>query len=119
MVILPVIMSGGAGTRLWPASTNDRPKQFLALGSQATMLQDTVARVQAENFLPPLIICNHRHGAQVEAQLAEIGVEAAGVILEPFGRNTASVGVIAAAWAKRQQARSLGASHAGRPCRGR
>jgi mannose-1-phosphate guanylyltransferase/mannose-6-phosphate isomerase len=65
------------------------------------MMQDTADRVRAEEFLPPLIIGNHRHGAQVAEQLQAIGVQASDVILEPFGRNTASVGVIAAAWAER------------------
>ncbi len=65
------------------------------------MLQETAARVRTEGFLDPLIICNHRHGAHVEAQLAGIGVTPAAVILEPFGRNTASVGVVSALWAQR------------------
>jgi mannose-1-phosphate guanylyltransferase/mannose-6-phosphate isomerase len=94
-------MSGGSGTRLWPASTEERPKQFHALGSSSTMMQETAGRVRAEGFLAPLIIGNHRHGAQVAEQLEAIGVQALDVILEPFGRNTASVGVIAAAWAQR------------------
>jgi mannose-1-phosphate guanylyltransferase/mannose-6-phosphate isomerase len=93
-------MSGGSGTRLWPASTDERPKQFHALGSQATMLQDTVARVRTDDFLDPVVICSERHGAQVVDQLEAIGV-APTVLMEPFGRNTASVGVIAAEWATR------------------
>ncbi len=101
MAILPVIMSGGSGTRLWPASTDERPKQFHALGSSATMMQDTAARVKAEGYLDPLIIGNHRHGVEVNEQLSAIGISPAEVILEPFGRNTAAVGVVAAAWAER------------------
>jgi mannose-1-phosphate guanylyltransferase/mannose-6-phosphate isomerase len=65
------------------------------------MLQDTAERVHADGFLAPLVIGNHRHGAEVIAQLAEIGLAPAAVLLEPFGRNTASVGVVAAEWAKR------------------
>jgi len=99
--ILPVIMSGGSGTRLWPASTDERPKQFHALASSATMLQETVQRVSFEGFLAPLIICNHRHGAEVFTQLEAVGIKPADVILEPFGRNTAAVGVIAAGWAQK------------------
>ncbi len=94
-------MSGGSGTRLWPASTEARPKQFHALGSTDTMLQDTASRVRAEGFLAPVIIGNHRHGSEIVEQLREVGIEPQDVILEPFGRNTASVGVIAAAWAER------------------
>ncbi|MFV4649364.1 sugar phosphate nucleotidyltransferase, partial [Mycobacterium tuberculosis] len=51
-------MSGGSGTRLWPASTDERPKQFHALGSPQTMLQEAALRVRAEGFLEPLVICN-------------------------------------------------------------
>ncbi len=63
------------------------------------MIQDTAARVRAGDFLDPLIIGSGRHGVQIQAQMAQIGVSPAGVILEPFGRNTAAVGVMAAAWA--------------------
>ena len=65
------------------------------------MLQDAAQRVHADEFLAPLVIGNHRHGAQLVEQLAEVGMAAAAILLEPFGRNTASVGVIAAEWAKR------------------
>jgi mannose-1-phosphate guanylyltransferase/mannose-6-phosphate isomerase len=100
--ILPVIMSGGSGTRLWPLSTEERPKQFHALASELTMIQDTVLRFgehERIDFLPPLIICNLRHGPLVSRQLRVLGVEAAAIIQEPFGRNTASVAAIAADWA--------------------
>lgn len=107
MVVLPVIMSGGSGTRLWPVSTDERPKQFHSLGSDGAMIQDTAERVAAEGFLPPLIIGNHRHGAEIADQLSAIGISPLGVILEPFGRNTASVGVVAAAWAQRNASGAL------------
>ena len=71
------------------------------MGSDATMLQDTAERARAEGFLAPLVICNHRHGAQVIEQLAEMGLASATVLLEPFARNTAPVSVVAAEWAKR------------------
>jgi len=95
-------MSGGSGTRLWPLSTEERPKQFHALASELTMIQDTALRFGAHeqiDFLPPLIICNLRHGALVRQQLQALEVEPAAIILEPFGRNTASVATIAANWA--------------------
>jgi mannose-1-phosphate guanylyltransferase/mannose-6-phosphate isomerase len=101
VLVLPVIMSGGSGTRLWPASTDAQPKQFHALGTPDTLLQATAARVRAEGFLAPVVIANHRHGALVREQLAAIGVEPQAVILEPFGRNTAAVAAVAAAWAER------------------
>jgi mannose-1-phosphate guanylyltransferase/mannose-6-phosphate isomerase len=95
-------MSGGSGTRLWPLSTEERPKQFHALGSDLSMIQATALRVASHktiDFLPPLVICSHRHSELVGEQFRALGVKPSGVILEPFGRNTASVAVVAAAWA--------------------
>ena len=100
--VLPVIMSGGSGTRLWPLSTEDRPKQFHALATELSMIQDTAQRFSDGEdvaFLAPLVICNHKHGALAKAQLNELGIEPAAVILEPFGRNTACVAVVGAKWA--------------------
>ena len=100
--VLPVIMSGGSGTRLWPLSTEDRPKQFHALASELSMIQDTAMRFTGEEalaFLPPLVICNERHGELAKRQLNAMGIEPTAVILEPFGRNTACVAVMAAQWA--------------------
>jgi mannose-1-phosphate guanylyltransferase/mannose-6-phosphate isomerase len=97
--IVPVVMSGGSGTRLWPLSTEDAPKQFHPLGSARTMLQDTVLRLRAHPtiaFAPPIVVCNRRHRALVQAQLRAIGIEPSAIVLEPFGRNTAAVAVIAA-----------------------
>ena len=95
--IVPVIMSGGSGTRLWPLSTDARPKQFHALAGARTMLQETALRFSADaGFLPPVVICNRSHERLIEAQLAEIGVQPLAVVLEPFGRNTAAVAVTAA-----------------------
>ncbi len=92
-------MSGGSGTRLWPLSTDNAPKQFHALGSQQTLIQESVQRVIAIDGLEPLepiLICNRRHAAIVEQQMAQLGRSAQAVVLEPFGRNTAAVAVIAA-----------------------
>jgi mannose-1-phosphate guanylyltransferase/mannose-6-phosphate isomerase len=97
--IIPVIMSGGAGTRLWPVSTDHKPKQFHALASERTMLQDTVLRMLqpcAVDFLAPVIICNRRHEDLVREQMEALGVTPAALVLEPFGRNTAAVAVVAA-----------------------
>lgn len=97
--VLPVVMSGGAGTRLWPLSTEARPKQFHALGGEPTLLQETVARVSGQEpvrFLPPVVIGNAGHGRAIAEQMAEIGVRPSAVVLEPVGRNTAAVAAVAA-----------------------
>lgn len=97
--ILPVIMSGGSGTRLWPLSTADRPKQFHALSSHRTMIQDTALRLSTAppdlDILPPAIIGNARHGDLIASQLAEIGVRPTFTALEPVGRNTAATAAVA------------------------
>ena len=99
--VIPVIMSGGSGVRLWPVSTETRPKQFHALVSSLTMLQDTVLRTKsnvggAVEFLAPILICNRRHRALISAQLEAIGCEPTAIVLEPVARNTAAVAAIAA-----------------------
>lgn len=102
--IIPAIMSGGAGTRLWPASTPDKPKQFHALGGTGTMIQETAARVRGSagdlTFGDPIILANAAHADLIEAQLAEIGVTPAAIVLEPVGRNTAALGALAAGIAR-------------------
>lgn len=95
-------MSGGSGTRLWPLSTDRKPKQFHALASELSMIQDTAQRFlggEHVEFLSPIVICNHRHGALAKEQLNTLGIEPQAVITEPFGRNTACVAVVAAKWA--------------------
>lgn len=97
--LIPAVMSGGSGTRLWPLSTDRTPKQFHALGSHRTLIQESVLRIQATGGLEPadpIIICNNRHCEDVEAQLEAIGRRPMAVVLEPFGRNTAAVAAIAA-----------------------
>ncbi|MFQ5562199.1 MAG: mannose-1-phosphate guanylyltransferase/mannose-6-phosphate isomerase [Parvularculaceae bacterium] len=101
MKIQPVIMSGGAGTRLWPLSRRDRPKQFLPLTGERSLFQETVLRVSSEAdaaYAPPVVIGSERHRELIAAQLEEIGVQPAAIILEPFPRNTAAVAAVAAAW---------------------
>lgn len=96
-MITPVILSGGGGTRLWPMSTRERPKQFLALTGEETMFQMTVGRVtDRTRFAPPIIVGNAAHAATIEAQLAEIGVSDAVLMLEPAARNTAPAIALAA-----------------------
>ena len=97
-MLTPVILSGGAGTRLWPLSRELHPKQLLALsGGDRTMLQETVARVGG---LPEVgaavVVCNEAHRFLVAEQLRQIGVAAPEIVLEPVGRNTAPAIALAA-----------------------
>ena len=86
--IYPVILSGGAGTRLWPLSRAHYPKQLLPLVSDRTMLQETVLRMTGVSGLKqPLIIANSEHRFIVAEQLKAIDVKPGAIILEPLGRN--------------------------------
>jgi mannose-1-phosphate guanylyltransferase len=97
VTITPVILSGGGGTRLWPLSTPQTPKQFLALTGTHTMFQLTVLRVMdRERFAAPIIVANAAHAGIVSDQLAEIGVTDATILLEPCARNTAPAIALAA-----------------------
>jgi mannose-1-phosphate guanylyltransferase len=95
--IIPVILSGGGGTRLWPMSTPETPKQFLALTGERTMFQLTALRVNDRDmFAAPVIVANAAHAELVEAQLAAIGITDATILLEPCARNTAPAIALAA-----------------------
>jgi mannose-1-phosphate guanylyltransferase/mannose-1-phosphate guanylyltransferase/mannose-6-phosphate isomerase len=85
-LILPVILSGGTGTRLWPLSRESYPKQFWPLASDKTMLSETAARGSGAGFLPPMVVCNEAHRFLVAEQLRDKG---ASIVLEPVGRNSA------------------------------
>jgi len=93
-------MSGGAGTRLWPLSRRAKPKQFHALGGTRTLIQDTALRFTTEAFGPPMVVCSGAQADLVRAQLAEVGVTAKALILEPEGRNTGPATVVATAIAQ-------------------
>lgn len=95
-MVLPVIMSGGSGSRLWPLSRALYPKQFLALLNEQTLLQETINRIDPDSCLPPLIICNNEHRFVVAEQLRDNNCEASDIILEPMGRNTAPAITLAA-----------------------
>jgi mannose-1-phosphate guanylyltransferase/mannose-6-phosphate isomerase len=98
-LITPVILSGGAGTRLWPMSRRDYPKQFLPLAGDATMLQDTALRVGVPSrFTPLLVVCNEEHRFMVAEQLRRHEAAQLGILLEPVGRNTAPALAAAALW---------------------
>lgn len=133
--IVPVILSGGSGTRLWPLSRSLTPKQLLALVSHRTLLQDTVLRIRSlaplheagseaaggdgpahaaspvtasVDVAPPMVICNESHRFLVAEQLREIGVPGGRIVLEPAGRNTAPAVAVAAMMALRDHDREGG-----------
>jgi len=96
-MLQPVILSGGSGTRLWPLSRALYPKQLLALTGAQTLLQETALRLRAvAGAAAPLVVCNHEHRFLIAEQLLEAGVEPAGIVLEPVGRNTAPAVAVAA-----------------------
>jgi mannose-1-phosphate guanylyltransferase / mannose-6-phosphate isomerase len=95
--MIPVILSGGSGTRLWPLSRGQHPKQFLPLVSNNTMLQETILRLHGlPNLSPPMGICNENHRFMMAEQLREIGARPSAIVLEPVGRNTAPAVALAA-----------------------
>jgi len=96
-VLIPVILSGGSGTRLWPLSRELYPKQLLPLVAERTMLQETVARTEGlPNLAAPVVVCNENHRFMVAEQLRECGVTPQAIVLEPAGRNTAPAAAIGA-----------------------
>ena len=95
-MILPVIMAGGTGSRLWPLSRELYPKQFLKLKGDLSMLQQTIARLSGINHQAPLLICNEEHRFIAAEQLRVGGFDYSGIILEPVGRNTAPAIALAA-----------------------
>jgi mannose-1-phosphate guanylyltransferase/mannose-6-phosphate isomerase len=98
VAVFPVIMCGGSGTRLWPASRPSRPKQFVPLTSERSSFQDTVLRVMGlAGARRPLVVAGIAHRATILAQLAEIGVSA-DLLLEPEPRDSAAAMAAAAAW---------------------
>ncbi|MBN2655397.1 MAG: mannose-1-phosphate guanylyltransferase/mannose-6-phosphate isomerase [Nitrospirae bacterium] len=99
--LIPVILCGGAGTRLWPLSRQKHPKQLLALKGSSTLLQDTVKR--CNGFISekavckdPLVVCNEEYRFLIAEQIRETGIKPADIILEPVGRNTAPALTVAA-----------------------
>jgi len=100
--ILPVVLSGGSGTRLWPLSREKYPKQLLPLVGDLSMLQATIARMDGiADLSDPLLVCNEEHRFIVAEQMRLLGKRGK-VLLEPFGRNTAPALTLAALWAQGQ-----------------
>lgn len=95
-MILPVIMAGGTGSRLWPLSRELYPKQFLSLSGDQTMLQQTIARLNGVEHSAPILICNEEHRFIAAEQMRLGGFNHDGIILEPVGRNTAPAIALAA-----------------------
>lgn len=107
-MIVPVILSGGAGSRLWPLSRALYPKQLLPLCSENTMLQDTVGRLRVlPGHGPVYCVCNESHRFLVAEQLRATGVRVGGIILEPAGRNTAPAAAVAAMLLERKHPGAL------------
>ena len=100
--MIPVILSGGSGTRLWPLSRKMYPKQFLSLLHDETMLQKTLLRLDGLEHGSPIVVCNNEHRFIVAEQARQIGVEDPTIILEPMGRNTAPAIAVAALQALEQ-----------------
>lgn len=94
--MIPIILSGGSGTRLWPLSRKMYPKQFLSLLHDETMLQKTLSRLDGLEHAAPIVVCNDEHRFIVAEQARQSGVEDLSIILEPFGRNTAPAIAVAA-----------------------
>ncbi len=94
--IVPVVLSGGVGSRLWPLSRQSSPKQLLPLAGPNTMIQDTLARASGDGFAAPIVICGEQHRFLIAEQVLEAGITGARIILEPKGRNTAPAAAVAA-----------------------
>uniref|UniRef100_UPI00389026E8 mannose-1-phosphate guanylyltransferase n=1 Tax=Klebsiella quasipneumoniae TaxID=1463165 RepID=UPI00389026E8 len=100
-MLLPVIMAGGTGSRLWPMSRELYPKQFLRLYGQNSMLQETITRLSGLEIHEPMVICNEEHRFLVAEQLRQLNRLSNNIILEPVGRNTAPAIALAALQATR------------------
>ncbi|MCA3267108.1 MAG: mannose-1-phosphate guanylyltransferase/mannose-6-phosphate isomerase [Azospirillum sp.] len=94
--LVPVILSGGAGTRLWPLSRELYPKQLLPLAGERSLIQDTALRVGGEAFGPPIVVCNEEHRFVIAEQLRRVDIAPRAIVLEPVGRNTAAAAAAAA-----------------------
>ncbi|EGR3921527.1 TPA: mannose-1-phosphate guanylyltransferase/mannose-6-phosphate isomerase [Vibrio cholerae] len=95
-MLLPVIIAGGSGSRLWPLSRSLYPKQFISLASDKSMLQETITRLSCLEHQAPLLICNQEHRFIVAEQLRQQRIKHGGIVLEPVGRNTAPAIALAA-----------------------
>lgn len=110
-MIRPIVLAGGSGTRLWPLSREEFPKQFLKLATDRTMLQETILRLDGLNkncnSLPPIVVCNEKHRFLIKEQLKEVDKFPDATILEPVGKNTAPALTLAALWALKDDQESI------------
>ena len=95
-LVVPVILSGGTGTRLWPVSRESFPKQLWPLVSERSLIQETALRAAGPGFAAPLIVCNEEHRFLIAEQMREAGIAGARIVLEPVGRNSAPAMIAAA-----------------------
>src|SRR3989338_6500699 len=108
MIIHPVILSGGSGTRLWPLSREHYPKQLLCLTGEQTLLQQTVSRLDnLGDVAHPTFVCHEEHRVLVAEQLRQHGRTPARILLEPAGRNTAPALTLAALSLREQHGDAL------------
>lgn len=98
MIVRPVILCGGAGTRLWPLSRQLQPKQLLSLVGEQSLLQQTAARFRGHQFAGALVVSGEDQRFFIQRQLEEAGAEIEAILLEPSGRNTAAAAALAGAW---------------------
>ncbi len=107
-MLIPLILSGGSGTRLWPVSRKNLPKQFLALAGKGTLFQQTVARTrQLPQVTAPIVVASEDHRFLAADQLLEAGIEKATIVLEPLARNTAPAIALGALHALERDADAL------------
>lgn len=106
--MIPVILSGGSGTRLWPMSRKQKPKQFIPLLNEYTMFENTILRLNGvTNLQPPIVVCNEDHRFMVAEQLHGLDIHDGSILLEPVGRNTAPAIALAAMLAARTNPEEL------------
>ena len=107
-MLIPLVLSGGSGTRLWPVSRKNLPKQFLALAGNGTLFQQTIARTrQLPEVVAPIVVASEDHRFLAADQLLEAGVEGATIVLEPLARNTAPAIALGALQALQRDADAL------------
>ena len=103
--VFPVLLSGGAGTRLWPLSREQYPKQLIPLFGDKTLLQQTAERAnRIRNVEPPIVVCNQEHRFLIAEQLRQVDIAPSSILLEPVGRNTAPAAAIGALQAQQTAA---------------
>ncbi len=107
-MLTPLILSGGSGTRLWPVSRKNLPKQFLTLSGNCTLFQQTISRTrQLPGVAPPIVVASEDHRFLAADQLLELGIEGASIVLEPLARNTAPAIALGALQAMQRDAEAV------------